>query len=202
MIVILRSALFVFVCLLAALGPVRADEAQDRRVEQGVALYDDGAYAQAKTILLPLAEAGHPKAMHFIGRMNKFGQGFSAYPAIGCDWYERAANAGYANSMYNMSICYDGFGRPDDPDMDKQWLLKAAEHGVTDAMINLSALDLTEGEEYRYWMNQAVQHGSVYAQVSLWLQGYKNDVPDIKVQDIVCVSVLVLILDRDFGACD
>ena len=197
-----KSVLAVLFCALLVAAPVHADEAQDRLVEQGVAAYDAGDYAEAKSILLPLAEAGHPWAMNMIGRMYKFGQGYAANPTVGCDWYERAANAGYANAMYNMSICYDGFGRPDDPEMDKQWLLKAADHGVADAMVNLSALDLSEGEEYRRWMNQAVQHGSVYAQVSLWLQGYKNDVPDIKVQDIVCVSFLVLILDKDINACD
>jgi TPR repeat protein len=190
--------------MILPMGVVRADAAQtqDQLVQRGIALYEDGAYAEAKAILLPLAEAGHPQAMNYIGLMHDDGFVFPKDPKVECDWYERAANVGYANAMYNMSICYDGFGRPDDPEQDKQWLLKAAEHGVSAAMINLAALDLAEGEHYRYWMNRAVQHGSVYAQVSLWLQGYKHDVPNIKVQDIVCVSVLILILDKPFEACD
>ena len=202
---VVRFALLICVSILLlgrGVPPAYGGEAQDLRVEQGVTLYDAKKYAAAKTILLPLAEAGHPKAMNMIGLMNKFGQGFPENREIGCDWYERAANAGYAKSMYNMSICYDGVGRPKDPEMDKQWLLKAAEHGITDAMINLAWQNQTADDEYRYWMNMAAKHGSSYARTSLWLQGYKGDVPDITARDIVCVSVRILIFDEHFDVCD
>jgi TPR repeat protein len=180
-------------------APVRADEAQDRLVEQGVAAYDAGNYAEAKVILLPLAEAGIPWAMNTVGLMHDGTGAFPNDPKTECDWYERAANAGFASGMYNLSICYDwGDGRPKDLNEMLHWRNLAAESGSIPAMINLAALDSSEGEEYRRWMNQAAQHGSVYAKVSLWLQGYKHDVPDLKVQDIVCVSVRILILDGDF----
>ena len=97
-----------------AAEPFKATSAQDALVEQGVAFYDNEDFPKAKDILLPLAEAGHPKAMHFIGRMHEGTNVFPNNPVLECNWYERAANSGYPSSMYNMSICYDGNGRPDD----------------------------------------------------------------------------------------
>ena len=206
----LRSAGFILLCLSAMVPPggsVRADEAQaqaqDQLAQRGITLYEDGAYAEAKAILLPLAEAGHPQAMNYIGLMHDDGFVFSKDPKVECDWYESAANAGYAPGMYNLSICYNhGEGREKDEKLMLYWRTLAAEHGVSAAMINLAWMNQVEDEHYRYWMNRAVQHGSVYAQVDLWLGKYKNDVPNIKVQDIVCVSVLILILDKPFEACD
>lgn len=201
MIVQLRTLLFslVFTTLAAtAMG----DEAQDAQVEQGVSAYDEGDYRRAKDILLPLAEAGHPKAMNMVGLMHYDTPVFPNDPVAECDWYEKAANAGYPPAMYNMSICYEGKGRPDEPEMEKAWLLKATEHGYIPALINLAGMDQTQGEHYRHWMNKAVQHGSKYAQVSLWLQGYKEDVPDIAARDIICVSWNILILNGEFRECD
>jgi len=175
---------------------------QDQLVEQGVAFYDDEEFAKAKAILLPLAKAGHAKAMNYIGLLHYGTSVFPNNPKIECDWYERAANAGYPNAMYNMSICFDGNGRPNDPEIDKQWLQKAANHGVVDAMINLAWLDKDAGEEYRVWMNKAVKHGSVYAKVSLKLQGYEQDVPNVHIQDTLCVYIRILLFDGGFHLCD
>ncbi|MBL4748732.1 MAG: hypothetical protein JKY17_08285, partial [Magnetovibrio sp.] len=86
-----------------------------------------------------------------------------------------------------MSICYDGNGRVVDSVLSRDWLLKASTHGYIPAMINLSSLDKTEGEEYRYWMNMAREHGSVFAKVDLYAQGYAHDVPNLYIQDKVCV---------------
>ena len=197
---VVRFALFMCVSILLlgrGVPPAYGGEAQDLRVEQGVTLYD------AKTILLPLAEAGHPKAMHFIGRMH---DGTTAFPTdhkVECDWYERAANAGYMTSMYNLSVCFNhGHGRAKDQEQMLHWRKKAANLGFIPAMINLAWRNQTEDEEYRYWMNMAAEHGSKYAHVDLWLGKYKSDVPDIEVRDIVCVSVRILIFDEDVLVCD
>jgi len=193
--------------MLLAAKPVVAFDAtpeQDLLVEQGVAFYDDEDYAKAKAILLPLAEAGYPKAMSMVGKMIKFGSGFTKDVTLACDWYERSAKAGYGIGMYNLSICYNqGIGgRPKDKKQMLYWRTKGANNGSTHAMINLSSLDKSEGEEYRYWMNMARKNGSVYAKVSLYLQGYEQDVPDLYIQDILCVYIRILLLDGSFSACD
>jgi len=180
----------------------KATPEQDKLVEQGVAFYDDEEFAKAKAILLPLAQAGHPKAMDVIGMMHYYGAVFPKDSNVECDWYERAAKAGYSKAMYHMSICYDGNGRLPDPIKSMEWLLKAANKGSVLAMINLSSLDKSEGKEYRYWMNMAREHGSVFAKVSLFLHGYAHDVPNLYIQDKVCVYVRILMLGGHLLACD
>jgi len=181
----------------------KATPEHDQLVEQGVAFYDDKDYAKAKEILLPLAEAGHAKAMNMIGRLHGGTGVFPNDPVIKCDWYEKSAKAGYLAAMYNLSSCFNhGRGRPHNIENMLHWRTMAANKGYIPAMINLSALDKSEGEEYRYWMNKAREHGSVYAKVSLYLQGYAHDVPDLYIQDKVCVYVRILILGGDFLDCD
>ncbi|PCI39498.1 MAG: hypothetical protein COB46_08830 [Rhodospirillaceae bacterium] len=197
---------FVLCVLSLVLAPensVRANEAQDQLVEQGVAFYDDEEYEKAKAILLPLAEAGHAKAMNIVGRMHENTGVFPNDPKIECDWYEKSANAGYVSAMNNLSICYEkGLGRPHDIDLMLGWREQSATKGSILGMINLARVDDEYGESYRYWMNQAVKHGSVYAKVSLKLQGYEQGVPDLKIQDTLCVYVRILIFDGSFLACD
>jgi len=179
-----------------------ADAAQDQLVEQGVAFYDDEEYEKAKEILLPLAETGHPKAMNMVGLIYAFGDVFPTDEKTECNWYEKSANSGFPPAMYNLSICYDGNGRTADPIMSKELLIKAAGLGHIRSMINLASLDKSEGEDYRYWMNKAREHGSVYAKVSLYLQGYAHDVPDLYIQDKVCVYVRILMLGGEKDICD
>ena len=69
-------------------------------------------------------------------------------------------------------------------------------------MLNLSSLDTNKGAEYLKWHRLAISHGSTYAKVSLWLDGYKDEVPDITFQEIICVSWNILTSDGDFEACD
>jgi len=78
----------------------------------------------------------------------------------------------------------------------------AANNGSTNAMINLASLDKSEGKVFRQWMRKAVENGSTYAKVDLWLQGYKEEVPNITFREILCVSWRILILNGSFKACD
>ncbi|MEG3619114.1 tetratricopeptide repeat protein [Magnetovibrio sp. PR-2] len=171
--------------------------------ERGLALYFDKDYQAAKPILLPLAEAGEPMAMHAMGYMYENGLTTSKDPRRACDWYEKAAQAGLAKSMYSLSNCYYfGEGRKLDEDKMHHWLLEAANDGLIYAMVNLAANDETEGEVYRYWMNKAAKAGNKNAAVSLWMFGYEDDVPDLRTQDIVCNFIRILIFDEDITACD
>ena len=179
--------------------------AMDAEVERGVEAFDAGDYATAKAILLPLAQAGHPKAMNMIGLMHDGTDVFPNDPKQECDWYERAAEAGYSSGMYNLSICYNhGRGREQNHGLMLHWRKLAADHGSTNAMINLASLDTRQGPDYRHWMNKAAEHGSRYAPVSLWLQGYKDDARKhgMTIGELVCVSWNILILDDHFDACD
>ncbi|HEY9078844.1 tetratricopeptide repeat protein [Magnetovibrio sp.] len=196
--------IFSVLLLTLPLSPAAsADDAQDKQVELGVKAYDDGDYQRAKDILLPLAEAGIAQAMHIIGRMHDGTDVFPNDPKLECDWYQRAADKGLAKSMYNLSLCYDYIGgREKNRERELYWRTKAAEHGLIQAMVNLAAEDKTHGEEYRLWMNRAVEHGSKYAMLRLWQVGYEDDVPNIRIRDITCTYIRILIFDEDITACD
>lgn len=175
----------------------------DAEVDRGIEAYDAGEYQRAKDILLPLAEQGHPKAMNMVGLMHHGSPVFPDDPVAECDWYDRAAKAGYASGMYNLARCYHtGSGRELDKKRDVFWLKAATENGHIRAMINLAGMDETEGPEYRRWMTMAADHGSHFALVDLWYAGYKRDVPDIEVRDITCVTARILIFREDIDVCD
>ena len=204
-----RLSLFIAALLLtlSLSAMAHADTAQDVQVEEGVKAYDAGDYQRAKDILLPLAEAGHPKAMNMVGLMHYDTPVFPNDPVVECDWYEKAAHAGYPSGMYNMSICFDGNGRPLNSDASKAWLLKAADHGHISAMINLAALDTAKGSDYLKWHRMAVRHGNVFAKVSLWLDAYRGEIPKherpkVTLREIACVSWNIIILDGEFEDCD
>ncbi|MBF0246772.1 MAG: sel1 repeat family protein [Alphaproteobacteria bacterium] len=194
------------VCLSATalfLPPALADEAQEKLLDQALAAYDEGDFEAAKSILLPLANAGNSDAMVQTGFMIHNGEAFIPDAKYECDWYERAADLGNSEGYYYLGHCYnEGVGRGLDPKKYYDLLLHSAERGYIPAMINLSGFDNAHGEEYRHWMKMAVEHGSKFAKVSLWLDNFKDDVPDIKIQDIVCVSWKILIWDGDILECD
>ena len=174
----------------------------DALVEQGIAAYDAEDYQRAKDILLPLAEAGHPEAMHRIGRMHEgLGGVFPKDPQVECDWYEKAANEGLAKSMHNMNFCYKGQGRNKDKEKQRQWLLQAAAQDYYPSMINLARLDKTKGPEFRKWLIHAQDHGSRWARVDLWVNGYKTD-SRMTLSDFLCVTWNIFIQDRDREYCD
>lgn len=187
-------------------APAQTDWSQfEAEAERGFAAYDAGKYAAAKAILLPLAEAGHPKAMNMVGLMHDGTKVFPNDPKLECDWYERAAKAGYASAMYNLSICFNhGRGRPQDSDKMLKWRTDAALLGIKRASINLAALDESEGPEFRRWMLQAAEHGSRFALVSLWLSGYEDDAWEngMTIQDIVCMYWRVYMLEKSIESCD
>ncbi|MBF0246775.1 MAG: sel1 repeat family protein [Alphaproteobacteria bacterium] len=194
------------VCLSATVlffPPALADEAQEKLLDQALAAYDEGDFEAARSILLPLANAGNSDAMVQIGFMIHNGEAFSPDAEYECDWYERASELENMEGLYHFAHCFhEGVGRDLLPQQYYALLLKSAELGFIPAMINLSGFDDSHGEEYRNWMMMAVEQGSNYARVSLWLQDYRDDVPDIKILDIVCVSWKILILGDGFMACD
>ena len=173
----------------------------DALVEQGIAAYDAEDYQRAKDILLPLAEAGHPEAMHRIGRMHDGSPVFPDNPQIECDWYEKAANKGLTKSMHNMHICFKGDGRNNDAAQQRMWLLKAANLGYYPSMISLATRDKSRGEEFRHWLIKAQERGSAFAKVGLWLNG-NEDESQMTFSDFTCVIWNILIRDKSREYCD
>jgi TPR repeat protein len=206
-----RVPLLIFLlCTLLTLPSAWAQEpavedfsAMDAEVESGVQAYRAGEYVRAKEILLPLAERGHPKAMNMVGLMHDGTGVFPSDPITKCDWYERAAQAGYAPGMNNLGRCFlQGEGRPLDIQASRQWFTKAAEKGALRAMLYLGGLNGVPPDEQRYWLKKAADQGSRVAAANLWLNGQREDAPDFTLLDELCVMVRIMLLKQGVTVCD
>jgi len=198
-------ALSAALLLTLLLSPAAmADEAQDQQVEIGVKAYDDGDYPRAKDILLPLAEAGHPKAMNMVGLMHSKGKGYSKHRQVACDWYERSAETGYISGIYNLSLCYHlGEGRANDPKLGWALTERAAQLGHIGAQGDIAGRYVdTERDLYLFWAKKAATSGNARAKVLMWLKGDGEYVPDLTFIEIVCVVVKIAWMDDRYDACD
>ena len=194
------------VLLTLLLSPaVIADDAQDQQVEIGVAAFHSGNYERAKTILLPLAEAGHPKAMNMVGKMYSKGHSYLKNRQIACDWYERSAEAGYVSGQTNIGTClYWGDGRPKDIAKAIFWNERAAEQGSKLSQTNLATYydDIDRRDKYLYWAQKAAAQGGIMAKALMWSNGDRDLVPDLRWTDLVCIVVMHGWLDKPYDYCD
>ena len=203
MIVVLRAVVLSALLILPATFAA-GDEAQDALVAEGVKAYDDGDYQKAKDILLPLAEAGHPKAMNMIGLMHSNGYDYPQDRTIACNWYEQSAMAGYPPAMSNLSICfYWGDGRPQNISQAIFWDEKAAQLGHKNSQANLAAIYVDQDrEKYLYWAQKAVANGSIKTKALMWGNGDGDLVTDLHWTDLVCVVVMIGWFDKRADYCD
>jgi TPR repeat protein len=195
----MRRVLPVLILALGLAAPAHA-----QTVEEGYAAYDAGDYAKARTILLPLAEAGDPKAMNRIGLMYDFGKGFPKNPTLGCDWYEKAANAGYARAQSNLSLCYkEGSGRPKDIDLDIHWNEMAAEQGDLDCQIDLIKLyHKRNPERARYWGQKTADRNSVIGRLVMDGLGIPYTGPKPSRLESYCFLVMIDFFGKKDDYCD
>lgn len=77
-----------------------------RTVEKGAAAYATGDYANAISILRPLADDGDPAAQYYLGEMYRFGRGFPKDEARAALWYKKAANHGSSDAQYALGMMY------------------------------------------------------------------------------------------------
>ncbi len=76
-------------------------------LEDGRAAIASGDYAKARTLLLPLAEAGNPVAQNAIGVLYMEGWGVKQDYSVALKWYRNAANSGDPRARYNLGRMYD-----------------------------------------------------------------------------------------------
>ena len=76
-------------------------------IDEGMQAFNDGDYATAYQILLPLAKHhGYPTAMNTIGFMYENGLGITAQGSEAEQWYKKASMTGYSDAMYNLGLLY------------------------------------------------------------------------------------------------
>jgi TPR repeat protein len=104
--------------------------AQSNAIGDGVAAYDRGDYAHARTLLEPQAIAGDPAAQFHMGLMYARGEGVDKDLAAAARWFEQAAEQGNAHAQYIVGHMYAaGDGVPADAVQSYKWFSIAAAQG-------------------------------------------------------------------------
>ena len=105
---------------------------------KGVEADEPGALAKLKAI----AEAGHPPAQFYLGKLYEAGDhGVKQDLAAARLWTERAAEGGDAAAMHNLALFdFRGEGGGQDLASAAHWFRAAAEQGIVDSQYNLGLL--------------------------------------------------------------
>lgn len=117
---------FVLVLLLFAAAPpsARADT-----FSQGARAYARQDYALSAQILLPLAEAGDPRAQTYLGVMYLHGRGVPQNFEVAAYWLYHASESGQPEAQYFLGLMYDkGQGVTQDFVLAHAWLNLAVAH--------------------------------------------------------------------------
>ncbi len=187
------------ICLSVATTSVHAQTVAD-----GWKAYDAGNYEKAKSIFLPLAEAGNVKALNAVGIMYDEGNAYPLDTEQACNWYEKSAKAGYAPAQRNFGICFhEGVGRSLNITMAIHWNELAAKQNYIYSQITLVKL-LAERDPDRamYWGQKAVNQGSAAARVAMWSFDLKNTGRPASYFDIGCVLLMSHLLGKPLNYCD
>ncbi|MCW8917444.1 MAG: sel1 repeat family protein [Gammaproteobacteria bacterium] len=138
-------------------------------LDDGLAAFNAGDYAQAFAIWKPLAEAGDIKARYNLGLMFQQGLGVAKDPHQARQLFAAAAKQGDADAQYQLGFIYyqgEGVFRSN-KDAHHWWSLAAAQHHPR-AQYNLAVL-------HAYGIGIATDHDKA---LKLWhaasMQGYRD----------------------------
>lgn len=122
-------ALLLVLAPCMAIAPVRA-QSHDARLATALDAYEDGDYARARALLMPLAEAGLAAAQIEIGHMYWSGDGVPQDHARAAHWYRLAAEQGHAYAQFSLASLYEqGSGVTRDLGQALHWYRAAARNG-------------------------------------------------------------------------
>lgn len=150
--------------------------------QKGKDAYDIKDYATALAEFMPLAEAGHPKAQFYLGRMYDNGIGVPKNKKEGVKWYRLAAEAGDVDAQRFLGSSYKhGSGVLQDYEEAVKWYRLAAEAGDGFAQYFLGMM-YAEGEgvlqdyaEAAKWYRLGAEGGNELAQFWLGLSYEKGE---------------------------
>ncbi|MGB5706538.1 MAG: tetratricopeptide repeat protein [Arenicellales bacterium] len=136
-------------CLLIAFMFFSAIASGDE-IDDGIDAFDNGDYATAYEILLPLAEHhGYTKAMNTLGLMFEQGLGVEKQGSEAEKWYKKAALQGNSEAMYNLGLLYsEGNLVPKDTVKGMAWMGAAFDHRQDEAarVAKLLSVEMSDGE--------------------------------------------------------
>lgn len=150
---------------------------------EGVLAFEGEDYPAALKEFMPLAKAGQPAAMTYVGRILEE-QEKLAEAAV---WYQKAAQKGFADAQTQLAQLYEaGEGVPKDEARAMELYAKAAAQGDDEAQLALGEHaedDLNDNKVAQQWYEKAAAQDNPDAQYRLGLllisdeEGVVRDVP-------------------------
>lgn len=152
-------------CVLVFSLPAAADPLAD-----GTQAYEAGRYAQAISLLVPLANQSNSQAQFRLGMMYYHGQGVPEDEKIAVFWLKKAAGQGDPKAMFELGNAYllgnEAAKLVPDPDREAAlWYFQAASAGHADAQYQLGLLFLAgkgvidSRKEAQNWFKKAAAQG-------------------------------------------
>ncbi len=158
-----------------AVSAMQATEEHERKFQSACRSLKRRRYKEAHTKLRELAKKEHAKSLTVMGLLYERGLGVEQDLEKAFDCYQKAASKGLpeAESRMGHLVLHHGHKLKDKSQRPDEWLLKAAQHGVTEAQATLGRLyyegnhlPINHSEAVR-WLRQAADHGHVEAQEML-----------------------------------
>lgn len=149
-------------------------------LNRALSYYEKGDYQKASVYFAQADLLNLPEAAFALGAMNFTGKGMPVNITKALDYYEKAADAGYAPAQMTMALIYiNGENVLQDFEKGLQYAQKAAENGDAEAQIMLARW--YENGEYVeknmkkavYFYQKAARQGDINAKMALAVI-YKN----------------------------
>ena len=159
-------------------------------LNEAVAMYNKGDYANAVKHFERLAKEGDARAQCNLGVCYENGRGVTQDYVEAVAWYRKAVEQGLADAQNNLGVCYkNGHGVTQDYVEAVAWYRKAAEQGYAWAQYNLGyCYKNGHGVTQDYveavaWYRKAAEQGHAWAQNNLGLcyedgQGVERDLEE------------------------
>ncbi len=165
----------LFVAAILAVAPVNLALAQST-VDAAVEALDARDFETALAILQPLADAGDPMAIYYLGDMYRLGYAVDPDVVHAADLYTQAAEAGVPEAQDTLALMYlRGMGVEQDATQAVYWLQQAADQAYGPAEVALGLRYLNgEGVDKDVdvalqWFHTAADQGLPEAQYQLGL---------------------------------
>jgi TPR repeat protein len=124
----MMKLLFIFATLFLLVSC----ESNEATKKKGIEAFDSEAYAEAHSLLLPLAESGDPAAAFYIAKIYQSGLGVAVDLQKAFKFYTQSANDGFPKSQNNLGMMFlNGQSVPRDPFKAYAWIQKAADQGLS-----------------------------------------------------------------------
>lgn len=138
--------------------------------ERGIYAAQQGDYAKARKLWVPLAKHGNVKAEYNLGLLYHQGLGVRKNDHFAVKWWRKAAAQGDAMAQTNLGNMYNfGLGVPLNYKEAAKWYQYAANKGNETAQYNIGFMYLKGNGKPRnyhkamYWFRRAANRGDAYA---------------------------------------